>query len=125
MSQVSQAAVYVFGDGKTTTFVGADDMAYPVLGYVDNPNFSVSQMPPNMAAWLDEYARQIAWARKQSQKKERTVQDQLETPAASSLMNESGTRPLASSKKRISVNISPMLTTQWDQTRPTMTSLPC
>ena len=60
----SQAGAYVFSHGNETGFIvlSADDCAPALLGYSDHGNFDVSEMPDNMKAWLDEYARQIAWA---------------------------------------------------------------
>lgn len=42
--------------------LSANDLAYPVLGYVENGDFSANDMPPAMQWWLDEYGRQIEFA---------------------------------------------------------------
>lgn len=58
------AAVYVFADKVDGYMVlSADDVAYPVLGYADKGRLNPDKMAPAMRWWLDEYARQIAWAR--------------------------------------------------------------
>lgn len=57
-------AVYVFAkENKGFMVVSADDLATPLLGFVDNGNFDADNMAPALKYWLDEYARQIAYAR--------------------------------------------------------------
>lgn len=56
------AAYYVFAAGSRTIFASADDVAAPLLGYTDNAPADMDQMPPAMRWWLDQYAREIAWA---------------------------------------------------------------
>lgn len=56
------AAYYIFSAGDRTLFASADDVAAPLLGYVISSAFNVDDMPPAMNWWLDEYAREIAWA---------------------------------------------------------------
>lgn len=63
-TSVGEPAVYVFaqkGDGYMV--LSADDVAYPVLGFADSGTLDADNMAPAMRWWLDEYARQIAWAR--------------------------------------------------------------
>lgn len=56
--------VYVFNRGEKNGYmiVAADDVASPVLGYADNGRFDASAMPENLAAWLENYSAQIAYA---------------------------------------------------------------
>ena len=55
-SNSDEAAVYVFATGdKGYIIASADDVAYPVLGYSDEP-FDESAMS---LGWIKEYARQI------------------------------------------------------------------
>lgn len=57
-------AVYVFAkENKGFMVVSADDLATPLLGFVDNGNFDADNMAPALKYWLGEYARQIAYAR--------------------------------------------------------------
>lgn len=42
--------------------IAADDVCTPVLGYADNGVFDPANIPPAMKGWLEDYARQIAWA---------------------------------------------------------------
>lgn len=58
------AAYYVFdiaGDGGFVIASG-DDRAVPVLGYVEQGHFCQDSLPANMAAWLQGYAEELAWA---------------------------------------------------------------
>ena len=93
---VGEPAVYVFakkGDGYMV--LSADDVAYPVLGFADSGTLDVNNMAPAMRWWLDEYARQIAWAR------ERGIEPQA-APAP-----KAGRR-----------DVPTMLKTSWDQGEP-------
>lgn len=51
-------AIYLFSrNDNSIMFVGADDLAEPMLGYTDvTPS---GEMPPQLEWWLSEYARQI------------------------------------------------------------------
>lgn len=58
--------VYVFGKGENQqgfVVVAGDDRVPAVLGYSDEGQFQADDMPSNMRAWLDEYARQINYLR--------------------------------------------------------------
>ena len=58
--------VYAFKlEGERCGFIAsADDVAEPILGYFEDGETDFDQMPPNMQAWLNGYADEIAWARK-------------------------------------------------------------
>lgn len=65
-TKTGDAAVYVFAnDNKEGGYliVSADDVALPLLGFADNGSYDKDKMSPAMRWWLDEYARQIAWAK--------------------------------------------------------------
>ena len=89
------AAYYVFNMGQQQGFVivSGDDRTPAILGYSTEGAFSEENMPTNMQAWLDEYARQVRWMQKHH------VQS---TPA----------------KAPVRHAISPMLTSLWDQGDP-------
>ena len=94
-TEAGDPAVYIFaqkGDGYMV--LSADDVAYPVLGYSDKGSVDPSNMAPAMKWWLEEYARQIAWA------KERGIK--LEAREA-----KAGRR-----------DIPTMIQTRWDQGKP-------
>ena len=62
---VEKPVIYAFKmEGENCGFIAsADDIAVPVLGYFENGETAFEQMPPNMQAWLNGYADEIAWAR--------------------------------------------------------------
>lgn len=89
-------AVYVFANKDAGYMVlSADDVALPVLGYADSGTADPDNMAPAMRWWLDEYARQIAWAR-----------DKGAAPAQPRQIKE-GRRDIAK-----------MIQTTWDQGEP-------
>lgn len=55
------ASYYVFNssDGEGYVIVSGDDQTDPILGYSMKGNFDEENMPENLRAWLDDYARQI------------------------------------------------------------------
>ena len=92
-----EAAVYVFNQAANGGIVllSADDIALPVLGYTDAGSFDPANIPPQMAYWMDSYASQIEYAKKNGMK--------------SKARQEAPSNWTA---------IAPMLTTQWDQGTP-------
>ena len=49
------------GNEQGFVIVSGDDRMRPVLAYSDKGDFNESQMPDNMRAWLQEYAREMRW----------------------------------------------------------------
>ncbi len=93
---VGEPAVYVFAHQTDGYMVlSADDIAYPVLGFSDSGKLDNDNMAPAMRWWLDEYARQIAWARERG----------IETQSVAE--PKSGRR-----------DVPAMLKTSWDQGEP-------
>lgn len=89
-------SIYVFSDKNGGyMLLAADDVAYPILGYADKGEFSADKMAPAMRWWLDEYSRQIEWARKNG----------IDAPAKKAAVE--GRRDVA-----------PMIKTHWDQGNP-------
>lgn len=88
------AAYYVFSSDDKTLFVSADDVAVPLLGYIESPSVDLSNMPPQMKWWLGEYKRQIEWA------------------------SENGVTSLGGGAKTDFAPISPLCATLWDQGAP-------
>ena len=80
--------------GRGFVILAADDVAVPVLGSSDTGSINPADMPSNLVAWLDSYSRQIAYA------------------AAN------GGRVVTAAPRVSYQNISPMLTTQWNQDAP-------
>ncbi|MDE7407831.1 MAG: C10 family peptidase, partial [Muribaculaceae bacterium] len=64
VSDGTLTSAYVFTSSASDGFVilSADDVASPILGYADSGTFDPNNIPPNMAEWLNEYTRQIAYA---------------------------------------------------------------
>lgn len=93
-------AVYVFNRpaGQGYMIAGADDLAYPLLGYADSGSFAEENMPPQMKWWLEEYARQIEYASSR----------QADTPSA----------PACKSPRVEREAIAPQIKTRWDQVAP-------
>ena len=73
--------------------LSADDVAPAVLGYSDSESFDTDDMPDNLRYWLDEYARQIAFA---------------------------ASKGMAAEPKAVKqrADVAPKITTLWDQLEP-------
>ena len=87
--------VYVFGNASDDGYMilSADDSTPALLGYSDCGSFDASSMPDNLRWWLDEYARQIAYAAQSD--------------------DEAGDATIISRP-----DVAPKLTTLWDQIQP-------
>lgn len=97
-TQAGDPALYVFSSAAASDgfmILSADDVAYPLLGYADKGSFNPDNMAPAMRWWLDEYARQIAWAKANGR--------------------EGTERPQAPEGRR---DIAPLVKTRWDQGEP-------
>lgn len=107
-STLSLAATQTAADGEATLYVfnrpankgyvilAADDAAAPVLGYSDAGNYTAAAESPEFRYWLDEYSRQIEYARQNSITPAQTATTRAEERKA----------------------IGPLLTTQWAQDGP-------
>ena len=97
------ADYYIFNVGDHDGYVVAagDDCAPVILGYADEGNIDVNNIPCNMQAWLDEYARQIAFMREHGLSASHAPRKLSSLPA-----------------------IAPLLTSQWNQTNPYYLSCP-
>lgn len=78
--------------------LSADDLAYPVLGYVEEGSFSQETMAPALKWWLEEYGRQIEFAASKN------AAPAMKSPAKS-VNSEWEAVP-------------PMVTTRWNQDNP-------
>ena len=65
ISQDGEAALYIFTPQTDKGFliVSADDAIIPLLGYSDDNTFDKNNISPELNYWLDEYTRQIQYAR--------------------------------------------------------------
>lgn len=93
--------LYVFDvkDSKGFVIVSNDDRTYPILGFSENDNIDINNIPDNMRAWLQGYANEIAWAQQQ--------QKGSVAPPKSAKVGTHSTNPVA-----------PLLTTTWYQDAP-------
>lgn len=96
-SQTTTSPYYIFnaGDSRGFAIVSGDDRTVPVLGFVDNGDYDADQAPDNFKAWLNSYAEAISY-----------------------LQTNNVRIVKAPAKADTKTNISPMLTTTWDQTGP-------
>lgn len=99
LTETGQPAAYIFNNGGEGFMVlSADDEAIPVLGYSDSGEFSADNIPPQMAWWLSEYAREIEYAR------------------GNNIASSETTRRFSPSGVREAIE--PMIKTKWDQISP-------
>lgn len=96
--EASQVTYYVFATQTQTLIVSADDLAFPLLGYIDNPSVDFDNLPPQMEWWLGEYSRQIAWA-----------------SANSDIVSKTAVPEAAADRRE---PIAPLCATTWDQDAP-------
>jgi len=59
---------YVFSNSKASMIVGADDLAVPVLAFLDAPVSVTTPVPDNFQWWLNEYGRELKFASDNSSK---------------------------------------------------------
>ena len=97
--QVSGLYLFNMTDGGFV-IVSNDDCATPILGYSDNGRIDPDNMPDNMRAWLQGYAKEIAWMQ------------QHPTEVAAARGQE------AQTVSPVKTPISPLVSTTWDQGEP-------
>lgn len=61
-SMAGKPTFYVFSTALRTIIASADDVAVPLLGYIDSGNFDPARMPPQMKSFLESYSAEIAAA---------------------------------------------------------------
>lgn len=88
------------------TIVTADSRMPEVLGYVENGEFNVNNLPCNMRWWLEEYKREIAYF--------------LNHDINNGMESSDATRQKTSDNSRIPQrkSINPLLGTKWNQNSP-------
>lgn len=105
-SQTPYTEFYVFTLGETGfILVSADDVAIPILGYSTTSRFVTKDMPENVAAWYEDYEREI-----------RTLKEVLGSdnePAPGWEIMENPT-----DLPRIDYAVTPLITTTWNQSSP-------
>lgn len=86
--------LYIFDNNSDSGYaiLSADDIAAPLLGYSDKGCFDAKSMSPEMKWWLEEYTRQIEYAK------------------------INGAEPFRDLSTRADMaSIAPMISTKWDQ----------
>lgn len=91
-AQVADYYVFNYASDAGYVIIAADDQVAPVLGYVDNGNFDINNIPDNMRAWLEGYQGELNYIRSHSQ-----------VPRPAQTLNSS---------------VAPLLSTLWNQSEP-------
>lgn len=106
-AQGDETYYHVFnqGDGQGFIIIGGDAAAREVLGYSDKGSFDYDNMPASMRWWLSQYDNEISQAIREVKESQGSLKKEVQTRASRS-------------------NISPMLTTQWDQVAPFNSQIP-
>jgi len=90
---------YVFSNDNKAFILSANDLAVPVLGYIDRPVSADTEMPPQLKWWLEQYGAKIKAAQENY----------------GSLPQATQTAPRKSENKAY---VAPMITTYWNQDAP-------
>ena len=94
------SGLYVINIGKSEGFVivSPDDRTDAILGYADSGNLNPDNMPENMKAWLQGYADEIAWAKRNNITASATTAQRAH--------------------RAVKTAIAPLVTAQWNQNDP-------
>lgn len=84
-----QPGLYIFENNSETGYaiLSADDLAAPLLGYGNQSKLDSDSMSPDMKWWLEEYARQIEYARMTGAKPYENLLTRSDKGAISPLMS--------------------------------------
>ena len=108
---------YIFSvEGKGYAIISADDVVIPVLAYSFEGTYSESDQPPQFASWMNQYAHQISFARKN-----KASPSLLSTLEWNRLL---GNQPRDYKLNGIKTEVLPLITSQWDQNSPYNASCP-
>jgi hypothetical protein len=100
----SDTLFYIFNFGKNGfVIISGDFSVSPVLAYSIEGNFIIDQQQQALQDWLQNYAMQISFAKKEKNKET--------NPAWNTYLNESTEKSVNSMTK----GVNPLLTTRWDQ----------
>lgn len=100
----STPCYYVFNASKGFVIISADDNVLPVLGFSNESPFVTTNIPSHVQWWMNNYTKQIAFVIQNNVAASAGIADQWKTLASS------GLTPLAKT-----TNVSPLITTLWDQ----------
>jgi len=90
--------------GKGYVIMAADDCVTPILGYSYENNFDDGELPPNLKAWLDDYALQIEEATTMKLNATEEIRNDWEC------LRQGKSLPIKSEKA-----VSPLIQTKWNQ----------
>ena len=91
-AQLADYYVFNYDNQAGYIIIAADDQVSPVLGYVDNGNFDINNIPDNMRAWLQGYQDELNHIRSHSQEPRRA--------------------------QTLTTSVAPLLRTLWNQSAP-------
>ena len=102
---ISAPSFYIFNqiEGKGFVIVSGDDNIKPILGYSLESNFDAANISPQLAYWLSEYEKQIAFA----------VESNLQNTIQNQQWEMISTNQIPI--KRGTTAVKPLLKTTWDQ----------
>lgn len=99
---------YVFsrGEGRGYIIVSGDDCLPKILGYTESGDFEEDNLPPQLKGWLDYYAGLVEEAQSRGENTSRQSE---------SYVKMHGQQLRTATTK---MNVSPLMTTHWDQESP-------
>ena len=105
-ANLSDEYVYMFDieGSEGSIIVSADDVAYPILAYLDKRPQDNEMLPENIRSWFNGYERQIEFARENGLEPSEEIQAAWKLMSADDYEGE--------------IVVSPLITTQWDQLSP-------
>jgi len=109
MTESGNPAVYVFNFDRGFVLVSADDVARPILGFSDDESYDANNVPDGFAYYLRFYARQIAYAQEVNLEAEAEVTSEWIHVERDGFENDN---------RSTRGNITPLLTTTWNQDNP-------
>lgn len=108
-SDLNFSNLYILQNTNGTGFVimSADDRALPILGYAEDGQIDLNNLPTNFLGWLGGYESQIEWVKTQDEPTPSDI-----TVLWNALRNEEAL------PTRSTTAVSPLLSTTWDQGSP-------
>ncbi len=109
---------YVYSDKNSAMILSADDLALPVIGYLDSSVSETTPMPEQLIWWLEKYGKALKDAKAnetQSLSLNGTVINSYANIPAGTLLNGLGK---VNNKTASYTDIAPLLKTTWDQGAP-------
>lgn len=99
---LTECYLFTGADGIGFVLVANDDCVQPLLAYSHTSPFPAAELPCNLAAWLDGYQAEIAWARKAGATATREAMEEW-----TSLLDNKYVEPKEA--------VAPLLASKWNQ----------